>query len=155
MENTCSTEWVVTIVTVTPHLENVRMNALVTPRQRPDAAEGPRLRLLEGGRSAGALRMRRLYWRRRLAVVASAVVFIWLVASSLAGLGGSAVSGSSGPTLQPGRYVAHPGDTLWGIARRLDRGGDIRDVVDRLAEVNHSDTVVSGQNVVIPSDLTD
>jgi hypothetical protein len=42
---------------------------------------------------------------------------------------------------------------LWGIANALHRGGDVRDVVDRLAQVNGSDTVFAGEAITIPADL--
>jgi hypothetical protein len=101
---------------------------------------GPALRVLEGGRSPRS--MTRIYLRRRavaaaLALVALvAVVALAVAALDLAGtaLGGApaapagAAAAASGPVL-----VVQPGDTLWGIARRLQPTGDVSGLVDRLA----------------------
>ena len=43
--------------------------------------------------------------------------------------------------------------TFGDVAVSLDVGGDVRDVVDRLAEFNGTDQLVPGQVVEIPSDL--
>jgi nucleoid-associated protein YgaU len=51
------------------------------------------------------------------------------------------------------RYVVAPGDTVWGIAVRLGRGGDPRQLVDAIADANDVDPGVlrPGQVLVIPS----
>jgi nucleoid-associated protein YgaU len=49
--------------------------------------------------------------------------------------------------------VVAPGDTLWDVAVGLQAEGDVRDVVDRLAELN-GDRLVPGQVLEIPADLT-
>jgi len=44
-------------------------------------------------------------------------------------------------------YVVQPGDTLWSIAREQVASGDIRAEVDRLARLNGSAAVVTGEHI--------
>ena len=98
---------------------------------------GPALRVLEGGRSPRS--MTRIYVRRRavaaalalvalVTVVALAVTALDLAGTALGGASAAPAAASSGPVL-----VVQPGDTLWGIARRLQPTGDVSGLVDRLA----------------------
>ena len=98
---------------------------------------GPALRVLEGGRSPRS--MTRIYLRRRavaaalalvalVTVVALAVTALDLAGTALGGASAAPAAASSGPVL-----VVQPGDTLWGIARRLQPTGDVSGLVDRLA----------------------
>jgi hypothetical protein len=111
--------------------------------------------VIEGGRAAGARAARRTYLIRRIvaAVVLGGVVgaLLW----GLMALGAPPVSQPLGtaPHITSSRYVVRPDDSLWGIATALHRGGDVRDVVDRLAQVNGSDTVFAGERITIPADL--
>jgi nucleoid-associated protein YgaU len=158
------------------------MTAVVTPLHRPQPDEGlapvralhpagaaghagagsrpsarPTLVVIDGGRSADALRRRAVFRRRRLAVAAA---FVGLVAFGVRAAPGVAAALTTPPTEGPAaemistpRYVAEPGDTLWSIAARLPDHGDVRDAVDRLAEVNGTDRVVVGQSLRIPASL--
>ena len=47
-------------------------------------------------------------------------------------------------------HVVEPGDTLWGVARRLAPDQDPRSVVDRLAEARGSSTLIPGEVVAWP-----
>lgn len=47
-------------------------------------------------------------------------------------------------------YVVQPGDTLWSIAARLDRGGNPRALAEALARETGSATVVPGERIVVP-----
>jgi Tfp pilus assembly protein FimV len=47
-------------------------------------------------------------------------------------------------------YVVQPGDTLWSVAARLDRGGDLRDTVQALAKANGGSAITAGQRLVVP-----
>ena len=135
------------------------LDALPEPR--------PQLRVIEGGRAA-ALRVRRpiaVYRRRRLtAVLFSAVVVLtavtvgWSVdpAATTAGLaaGVEAVEApvrADGPvrasTAPAEVHVVQPGETLWSIARSIADGGDIRMVVDQLADAAGSSTLQAGQRL--------
>ena len=46
-------------------------------------------------------------------------------------------------------YVVQPGDTLWSIARSLQPDGDVRALVDALAELNPGPLQV-GDRIVVP-----
>lgn len=123
-----------------------------TPLDRPlaEPAGRPQLRLVPTGPAHHRHPASAVYRRRRLAALV-------LVLSLLAGLVAASrvVVGSLGSgTPQPApeapaaplpaaaapvageAYVVRPGDTLWSIASRLAPGGDVRDVVARLAERN-------------------
>jgi hypothetical protein len=120
------------------------------PRRR--AAQGPALRVLEGGRSARNLAV--LYRRRRLAalvlVVLVAVVAVSLVlpAGQAAARGYLADPAVSVP-VSPGHevVVVQPGDTLWSIARSLQPSGDILPLVQRLSEVHGPGALLAGERI--------
>lgn len=122
---------------------------LAAHRRTAPSPGAARLVLIEGGRSARSRQQRRVYLRRRCAVLASFILVGWWV--------GAAVTSPEPPPrtdrITGASYLVEPGDTLWEIAHRLERGGDVREVVDRLAEVNGGDRVLAGQRLVIPGDL--
>jgi hypothetical protein len=67
-----------------------------------------------------------------------------LTAPELAGAGQAAAS-------RPGAmYVVQPGETLWDIARRLQPSGDIRPLVDRLAQVHGRGPLEVGERLALP-----
>lgn len=98
---------------------------------------------------------RATYRRRRmvaiLGAVAAAAVIIGLLAW-VGGLVGSALGGvpASAPERTGVSYRVAPGDTLWGIAGRLDPGGDRRTLVAALVERNGGDALRVGQALVVP-----
>lgn len=47
-------------------------------------------------------------------------------------------------------YVVQPGDTLWSIAARIDRGGDPRPLAEALAREIGSASVVPGERIRVP-----
>jgi Tfp pilus assembly protein FimV len=51
------------------------------------------------------------------------------------------------------RYVVRPGDSLWSIASRLQRGTDPRQLMDAIESTNHVDpgALRPGQALLIPS----
>ena len=135
------------------------MAAVINPQRfQPERAcrsPRPQLVVLEGGRSAAARRQQRTFLRRRLAAVIMLVAFGWAAVSLVGGiLGGGEAGAGVPPAAASSRYVVAPGDTLWDVAVSLHVGGDVRDVVDRLAEFNGTDQLVPGQVVEIPSDLS-
>ncbi len=132
--------------------------SLSAPWHRPEVVR-PRLRVIPGG--ASAARARRRHERSlRLPVVLAGVALALLVALALVGVAhvvgaGTAASGPvssaaspplvaepaapplAEPALTPvasSPVIVRPGDTLWSIARSLHPSGDIRTLVDRLAE---------------------
>jgi hypothetical protein len=144
----------------------------VVPDLDPAPAPEPRpqLRVLPGG--ADARRVRRpaaVYRRRRIAVLAVAVAVLTLlaiaaaVASSLAASSATeAVDADGAPPVEApspaaaavapeaaltGTYVVQPGDTLWHIATDLDPSGDVRALVDDLADLAGPGPLEAGQRL--------
>jgi hypothetical protein len=121
-------------------------------RARPD------LRLVEGGRGArtpGAL-------RHAVLLLAAGLVAAVLLALALGAgvrlLGAGAAAPQPAPTAasstatspvvpDDGVVVVRPGDTLWGIAQALDPAGDVRILVDRLAERAGGPELSPGQRI--------
>lgn len=112
-------------------------------RTPPSAPAGPRLRVIHGGRSETARRLRRTFLLRRLAVAVAALAVVWLAAQVV----GAAFSpiGATGAAPAPlGEvYRVQPGDTLWALATQVDPGADPRDVVDRIVEMNEQSAAVA------------
>ena len=81
-----------------------------------------------------------------------------IVSTLLAGawFGAGAITASrparpQGATLSAGQgYVVRSGDTLWGIAARLDPTGDPRPLVDALAAQLHGGPLEPGEVLVLP-----
>lgn len=134
------------------------------PWNRP-AARRPDLRVLPGGRDA-TRRSRAVtpVAPRRLQVVAAGVVVAAVVALAVVGLGhlvgaDAAASGPASPAAssalpvvgagaaQGEVVVVRPGDTLWSIAASLPHSGDVRDLVDRLANRAGGSDLVPGQRI--------
>lgn len=91
-------------------------------------------------------------WRRRLVVVL-AMLTLAVVAKAWAG-GLSArldprPPHEMVPASQPS-YVVKRGDTLWTIARSIEPSGDVRPVVDRLAQGRRGRPLRVGERVVLP-----
>jgi LysM repeat protein len=117
-------------------------------RPRPD------LRVVEGGRAPARRAAHARHLRRRLVVLAVAVLLVtgvvWLASAAVAGPtppGPAAASGAAGPAAD---YVVQPGDTLWSIAGRIDPGTDVRVTVDRLVALNGAAPLVVGQRLELP-----
>lgn len=92
-----------------------------------------------------------------LAIVVGATMLFLLLGSLTIASGRGALSGLA-PTVEPVEaptgaptVTAVAGDTMWGIARRIQPTGDLRPLVDRLVALNGSADLVPGQAVVLPS----
>jgi spore germination protein YaaH len=59
---------------------------------------------------------------------------------------GSALAGNGSAVT----YTVRPGDTLWSIAERVDPASDPRPLMARLASQTGSDTVVPGEQILLP-----
>lgn len=125
------------------------------PRRNP--ASRPAFRVIDGGRSAGQLARRRVYRRRRLGVAIVVVLGVavgWLAVEGARSMVGEATATPSTsaataavPPAAAEEYVVQPGDTLWVIARQLRSDGDIRPVVDELADRAGGPALVVGQRI--------
>lgn len=65
----------------------------------------------------------------------------------------STVNSSAGSAGATTTYIVRPGDTLWGYASQVTpRGGDIRQTVSELIELNDLETasLTAGQSIVVP-----
>ena len=86
-------------------------------------------------------------FRRRRRVVGAFVVFA--VATVVFATNAFATDPSSDVPPAPRTIVAQPGDTLWGIARKIAPTGDITELVHALVLTNGS-RIEAGQIVRIP-----
>jgi LysM repeat protein len=90
--------------------------------------------------------------RRRLGVL----VFAAALASSvgvaahdgLADRGGDPASAAA--VSRSTTYVVQPGDTLWAVAERMNRGGDLTLYVDALITLNGGSVILPGQQLRLP-----
>jgi len=116
---------------------------------RPTRPGRPDLRVLPGGRLRRPSRA--VLLRRRLVAVLVLASALWLAGWVLGSLGGGPLAAPEPARPVSGAtYVVQPGDTLWSVAARLDRGGDIRDAVQALAAANGGSAITAGQRLVLP-----
>lgn len=84
------------------------------------------------------------------------VLFLGTLALMLAGgvfFGAGAVGTEKAGTPEPSTIVTvGPGDTLWGIAAESSEGGDVRDVMAEIEQLNALETPVlqAGQRLRVP-----
>lgn len=84
------------------------------------------------------------------------VLFLGTLALMLAGgvfFGAGAVGTEKAGTPEPSTIVTvGPGDTLWGIAAEASEGGDVRDAMAEIEELNALETPVlqAGQRIRVP-----
>jgi hypothetical protein len=130
----------------------------------------PHLRLVDGDTRFGVPAQRSstrrhsssTYWRRRIVVAGLLVGLLWLTlgTTQLVSAQGTDVHFAAAPTmvesaasdtLVGGRVVlVQPGDTLWSIARGLQPTGDVRPLIDRIAELNGGHSLIAGQTLMLP-----
>jgi len=117
----------------------------------------PYLRLVPpiptSGRSSRAV-----FRRRRLAALVMAVALVLAAKAAVggpqAGIEKSPAESSAPASVSAGdaggSYVVKQGDTLWGIARQLQSGGDVRPLVDRLAARRGGAPLRVGEHITLP-----
>jgi len=96
-----------------------------------------------------------VYRARRLAVLAVAFAVAVGALVGVASIGNQAAA-SRGAQLDATNSISitvMPGDTLWGIAERLDPGSDPRPLVHELTALAGKGTLQPGQIIVIPDSL--
>lgn len=102
----------------------------------------------------GARRRRHVLVQRRRRALFLGVVVVALVtglALPVRALGGAPAAPPSAAHLAGATvYVVQPGDTIWSIAERFDRGGDPRPMAEALARETGSARVVPGERIPIP-----
>ncbi len=125
------------------------------PRSEPDRRCGPerptRAGCVTDGRTTRpsvAVRRRRFLLGTVAAGLLVALALLWSGTGGSLATPGSALAGES--VAHGASYVVRPGDTLWSIAVRLDPSGDPRPVVAKLEAEVGGDTVVPGEQLVLP-----
>ena len=103
-------------------------------------------------------------YRRRRIVAAGLVLAVLLAGGWVMGaLGGGSLAASDRPSpsstatvelpMRPvsrATTIVEPGDSLWSIARELQPEGDVRPLVDALAEARHGRPLEVGETIVLP-----
>lgn len=124
------------------------MSTAILTRPTRVAAARPATPAARPQRPAGRVRLTR---RGRVLVVLALAVAL------LAGLSllrtSASVATSQAPAPAPlGVTTVHPGETLWGVARRIAPDADVRRLVAQIRELNHMDsaTLQIGQQLLLP-----
>lgn len=97
-----------------------------------------------------------VYRRRRIGVGALVLAAGFALRLLLGGLGGGPLPASE-PNISHVRpvaqavHVVQPGDTMWTIARSLQPEGDVRPLVDRLAEARDGRPLTVGERIELPT----
>jgi Tfp pilus assembly protein FimV len=92
-----------------------------------------------------------MYLRRRLLVLTVAVLALLAGVRAVAAVGGAVASALAAEPVATQSYEVQAGDSLWSVAGRFLPGGDRRDAVARLADLNP--TVVSAGGGVQAGDV--
>lgn len=91
---------------------------------------------------------------RRGQVLVVAVLAALLLAAFTLGRPGASQADTEAPLPAAlGVTTVHPGETLWGVARRIAPDGDVRQVVAQIRELNDmgTSTLQAGQQLLLPT----
>lgn len=88
-----------------------------------------------------------VFRRRRLVVGVLALAIATTAHLGMGWLGATAEAGAEPPV--PMVVVAQPGDTYWGLAAAVHRGGDLRSTVDALVRANGGRELRVGDRIVL------
>jgi hypothetical protein len=117
-----------------------------------DGSEGRPLRTGQQPRRVGPSRA--VVMRRRVVLAAVAVAMLVLLALPWGGTGGRSLAtpgAARAGSLIPGTvYTVRPGDTLWGIAERIDGGSDMGPLVAQLESQIGGDALQPGEQLRLP-----
>lgn len=83
-------------------------------------------------------------------VAVPAAVALLLAAVGPGVTGGGAAHGPEPALARGADYVVQPGDTLWGVARRIQPDGDVRPLVARLVAARGAEPLRPGQVLALP-----
>ena len=128
------------------------MSTMVLPAvhtsTRPVARDGEQAHKQAGAGTAGHVRLTR---RGRLAVFV--VGLLVAVAIAVAFAGGSVATSEKGEPVPTDTIVVGTGVTLWDIASARAEGGDVRDMMSTIQQLNHLDSgmLVAGQRLRVPA----
>jgi nucleoid-associated protein YgaU len=106
--------------------------------------------------SAFTVRTEAVYWRRRLVLLILLAGLVLALATMASRLGREPHVASE-PTSQRVQlvdnkvHVVQPGDTLWTIARRAQPTGDVRPLVQYLAELRRGAALQVGEKISVPT----
>lgn len=133
--------------TVTPSRRREPTRPLTPDRPRRTTIVPARPRGMSGRRSIGP----RLTRRGRLLIVL--VMAGVLFAAFSIGRASTDAAVTPRPAAAVPTVVVHPGDTLWSLARRIDRGADPRVTVDQLQRLNRlrPGPLIPGRRLTVPT----
>lgn len=120
----------------------------------------PALRVIDGGRSARRSAMARVHLRRRVLAAVGLMAVLGVLGFAVVGARSLVVGDRSTPNTSPASaataaaspaaaeaYIVRPGDTLWSIAGQLHADGDVRALVDELADRAGGPVLQAGQRI--------
>lgn len=91
---------------------------------------------------------------RRGRAVVLVLTLLAVLAVGVAFASGSVATSEQGVAIPTEVVVVAPGDTLWDIAAAASDDDDVRDMMDRIEQLNALDSVslVAGDRILVPTD---